>query len=111
MLEVVAWDPSAREAIVMSGFGRKSQWYRNVLAGGAVQVTIAKVRFKPAVRFLDADEAGEIMGDYERRNRVLAPIIRRVFSRLAGFPYDGQRGARTRLVQILPLVAFRAPDQ
>ena len=34
----------------MSGFGRSSQWYRNVLATDPVEVCIARLRFAPQVR-------------------------------------------------------------
>jgi deazaflavin-dependent oxidoreductase (nitroreductase family) len=110
MLEVVAWDEVAREAIVMSGFGRASQWYRNVLARDPVEVRIARVRFAPRVRQLDVDEAADVLAGYEERNRIAAPLIRGILSKLAGFRYDGTESARRRLVQVLPLVAFRPRD-
>ena len=37
----------------------------------------------------------------------MAPIVRRVLSRLLGWRYDGSEDARRRLVCQLPLVAFR----
>jgi hypothetical protein len=91
---------------VISGFGQRSSWLLNVGAGGAVEVRIAAQRFRPAVRRLDLDEAVEVLADYERRNRLLAPVVRGVFSRLAAFPYDGSLQARRRLAEALPLVAF-----
>lgn len=112
MLEVVKWDPSIREAVVVSGFGPRSNWYRNVLAdGGAVEVESAGLRFRPQVRRLESEEAIQVVAGYERRNRIVAPIVRRVLSWLAGFRYDGSEAARRRLVAALPLIAFRAaPD-
>jgi deazaflavin-dependent oxidoreductase (nitroreductase family) len=110
VLEVVAWRPATREAVVLSGFGHRSQWYRNLLAGQAVQVQIARLRFAPAVRPLGSDEAVGVLADYERRNRLVAPLVRAVLSKLAGFRYDGSDAARRRLVQTLPLVALRPRD-
>ena len=107
VLEVVAWRPAACEAVVMSGLGPGSQWYRNVLAGQAVEVQIARLRFTPSVRPLDTDEAVGVLADYERRNRIAVPIVRAVLSKLAGFRYDGSAAARRRLVHALPLVALR----
>jgi hypothetical protein len=52
------------------------------------------------------DEVGAL-ADYERRNRIAAPLVRAVLSRLAGFRHDGSDAARRRLVRTLPLVAFR----
>jgi deazaflavin-dependent oxidoreductase (nitroreductase family) len=107
VLEVVEWRPAAREAVVMSGFGHRSEWYRNVLAGQAVEVQIARLRFTPSVRPLGSGEAVGVLADYERRNRLAAPLVRAVLSKLIGFRYDGSDAARRRLVQTLPLVAFR----
>jgi deazaflavin-dependent oxidoreductase (nitroreductase family) len=106
MLEVVDWDPGRREAVVMSGFGPRSNWLLNVLAGGAVEVRIASLRFEPVLRSLGPEEAARALAGYERRNRVFAPLVRAVLSRLAGFTYDGSTEARRRLVGALPLVGF-----
>lgn len=109
ILEVVGWDGTRREAVVMSGFGPRAGWYLNALAGGAEEVRIAAARFHPAVRELEADEAVRVVVGYERRNRFVAPLVRALFSRLAGFRYDGSEAARRRLVGALPLIAFREP--
>lgn len=106
MLEVVQWDPKGREAIVMSGFGPRSGWFLNVRAGGAEDVRIGARRFRPTVRHLEPEEAAAVLAGYERRNRLLAPLVRRVLARLAGFPYDGSPGARRQLVEKLPLIGF-----
>ncbi len=107
-LEVLVWRPDVREAIVMAGFGPKSQWYRNVLAGGATEVQIARQRFAPVARQLEAEEATTVIAAYEQRNRLVRPIVRAVLSRQAGFPYDGSDAARRRLVEALPLVGLGA---
>ena len=110
MLEVVGWDPEKREAIVMSGFGPDASWRLNVLAGGAVEVQIARLRFEPQVRSPEREEAIGVLADYERRNRVAGPIVRAVLSRLAGFRYDGSAESHYRLIEALPLLAFRPRD-
>jgi deazaflavin-dependent oxidoreductase (nitroreductase family) len=110
ILEVVSWDVARREAVVMSGFGPRAGWYLNVLDGGAEEVRIAAARFHPAVRELETDEAVRVVAGYERRNRFVAPVVRVIFSRLAGFRYDGSEEARERLVDALPLLAFREPS-
>lgn len=107
LLEVVRWTPASREAVVVSGFGRGAQWYRNVLASGGAEVRIARLRFPAQARVLDRVEAADVLADYERRNRLAAPLVRAVLSRLADMPYDGSSAARDRLVEVLPFVAFR----
>jgi deazaflavin-dependent oxidoreductase (nitroreductase family) len=107
-LEVLFWEPAKREAIVMSGFGPRADWYLNSLSGGALEVQIAGLRLHPEVRTLRIEEAVRVLADYERRSRLVSPIVRLVLSRLAGFEYDGSEGARRRLASALPLIAFAA---
>ena len=106
VLEVVRWRPGTREAVVVSGFGPQSQWYRNVLAGGVEEVQIARLRFHATARVLEPPEAVSVLADYERRNRIAGPIVRAVLGRLVGFAYDGSADAREQLVRMLPFVAF-----
>jgi membrane protein len=106
VLEVVRWSADEAEAVVVSGFGRRADWYRNVVAGGAVEVRVGRRCFRPEVRVLGAAEAAAVLEDYERRHRVAAPVIRHVLRRLSGHAYDGSPAAREQLVRELPLVAF-----
>ena len=110
VLEVLAWQPAMREAVVISGFGRGANWYRNVLADGAVEVEIGRECWLPQARALAPGEAVDVLADYERRNRLLSPVVRRLLSRLARVDYDGSPAARRAVVDALPLVAFRPHD-
>ena len=92
MLEVIGEDPCADEVLVIAGLGRRANWYRNTAAGGAVEIAVARERFTSA---------------YERRHRLIAPVIRVVLGRLVGWPYDGTPDARRRLLGELPVIAFR----
>ena len=70
------------------------------------------------LRCLDAEaidrdvvvDAVEVLLRYERRNRVVAPLVRGVLSRLLGWRYTGTDGDRRRAVAQLPLVAFTPVD-
>lgn len=106
-LEVVAWDADLREAVVMSGFGRRSDWFLNALAGGAEEVRIGGSAFRPEIRELGVDEATRVLLAYERRSRLLKPVVRIVLSRLAGVRYDGSDAARRELIKRLPLLGLR----
>ena len=111
VLEVMRYRGPAREAVVMSGFGHAANWLRNIEAQPALEVVVGRKRFVPVHRILGEDEAAEVLGDYERRNRLVAPIVRRVLSRLVGWTYDGTDEARHRLVRDIPVIAFRPADQ
>ena len=107
VLEVVRHDSRLDEYIVVFGFGPRASWFRNVTAGNAVEVRVGRGCFSPRYRLLEPGEAAATLADYERRNRLVAPIVRLVLGRLAGFAYDSSPAARERLVRTLPLVAFR----
>lgn len=110
MLEVIHWDPAARQAVVISGLGPKAGWYLNALAGGAEQVQIGGERFRPEVRRLEGEEARGLLAGYERRNRLLMPLARPLLSKLAGFGYDSSPASQRRLLERMPLLALRAAD-
>jgi deazaflavin-dependent oxidoreductase (nitroreductase family) len=107
VLEVVRYDPVSRESVVAAGWGRRTGWLHNVEAGLAHEVRTGRERFAPAWRILPPDEAERIFADYERRNRLIAPVVRAVLSRLLGWRYDGTLAARRRAVEQLSLVGFR----
>ncbi|MBR7830306.1 nitroreductase family deazaflavin-dependent oxidoreductase [Actinospica sp. MGRD01-02] len=107
VLEVVGRLPETGEYVVVSGLGRGSDWFRNIQAAPALRVQIGRGTFEPAHRVLEPEEAAAVLADYERRNRVLAPIVRTVLSRLIGWRYDSSSTARERLTAELPFVAFR----
>ena len=106
VVEVLHYDSSSGEAVVMSGWGSHSDWFRNIEAGGTAEVVIGRRRVPVTYRVLDVDEASRILADYERRNRWIAPIVRKVLGALVGWKYEGSEESRRSLVRQLPLVAF-----
>jgi deazaflavin-dependent oxidoreductase (nitroreductase family) len=107
VLEVVGYDPAVPELVVVSGFGARADWLRNLQGGGPAEVTVGRATFRAEHRMLGTDEAVAVFAEYERRNRVIAPIVRRVLSWLLGWHYDGSPEARRRMAGQLPLVALR----
>ncbi len=107
VLEVVRYDRATGEAVVVSGFGRRADWFRNITATGQASVGFGLGSRPAEVRVLGTEEAMDVIAGYERRNRLAAPLLRSVLGRLLGWPYDGSASARRRLVEQLPLVAFR----
>lgn len=105
-IEVLRWDAANRSAVVLSGFGWRSDWLRNLESGGALELRCGGDRYVPDHRILPADEAIAVLADYERHNRLAWPIVRKVLTRLSGEAYDGTPAARARLAAKLPLVEF-----
>ena len=107
VLEVVDYRRPGPEVIVVNGFGRDSDWVRNIEAKGGEEVTVGFEHFAAAHRFLDTEEAVQVMRTYERRNRFIAPVVRRGLSWILGWEYHGSDADRRRLVAQLALIAFR----
>lgn len=107
VLEVVEYRKERREAVVISGFGPTADWLRNIAATPTPEVVIGSHRFAATYRILGADEAVRVIESYERRHRLIAPIIRAVLSRLVGWSYAGSEEDRRKVVAQLPFVAFR----
>ncbi len=91
----------------MSGFGPKANWLQNIEATDTAEIDIAAEHFRARFRFLDEEEAVRVLSGYERRNRFILPIVKSVLSRLVGWKYTGSEDERRKLVQSLPLIAFR----
>ncbi|HET9648336.1 MAG TPA: nitroreductase family deazaflavin-dependent oxidoreductase [Microlunatus sp.] len=106
MLEVVGWDRSTGEVMVISGFGPGSDWFRNLQAHPALEICVGHERFVPRQRFLGEDEAVVALAAYEQQHRYARVALRRLFERTFGRPYDVSDDARRELVRRLPMVAF-----
>ncbi|MFI6425623.1 nitroreductase family deazaflavin-dependent oxidoreductase [Promicromonospora sp. NPDC050880] len=107
VLEVLRYDKDSGEAVVISGFGARAQWLRNLRANGDARVSFGRTPRRAEVRFLEADEAVDVMVTYEERYGVLRPVLRRTLGLLLGQDYRGTDEDRRRLVETLPLVALR----
>ncbi|MDJ0350778.1 nitroreductase family deazaflavin-dependent oxidoreductase [Cryobacterium sp. PH29-G1] len=109
-LEVVHYDRASREAIVVAGWGAKSQWLHNVEAGLAQEIWIGTARYVPSMRQLGLHEAEVVFEHYEKHSGIPRRIVQRVLSRLLGWQYDGSPEGRRRVVQELPLIGFRPQE-
>jgi deazaflavin-dependent oxidoreductase (nitroreductase family) len=107
VLEVVEYRKQGPEVVVANGFGHDCDWVRNIEARGGEEVTVGWQHFAASHRYLAEDEAAKVIADYERRNRLIAPIVRRGFSWLVGWQYRGGEEDRRRFVRQIPLIAFR----
>ena len=106
VLEVVDYRKPATEVVVVSALGLNADWLRNIEAKPDEEVTVGSTHFPASHRFLSEDEATHVIAGYERRNRLIAPVVRAGFNWLLGWRYRGGELDRRRLVRQLPLVAF-----
>jgi deazaflavin-dependent oxidoreductase (nitroreductase family) len=107
LLEIMEYRPEGPEFIVMSGFGRRSEWLRNIEAASTAEITVGGHHFPVTHRILGEEEAARVMESYEKRNRLIQPVVSWTLTRLLGRCYTGSDEDHKRLVQQLPLVAFQ----
>lgn len=72
LLEVVRYDPIREESTVVAGWGRQTQWYRNLQAHPALAVQTAGRRYAPIQRFLSSEEGHAVLAAWWR-GRACAP--------------------------------------
>ena len=107
VLEVIEYRRDGPEAVVMSAFGTQADWLRNIEARRNPMVVIGSQCFMVTHRRLGAEEAVAVLLRYQRRNWLVAPLIRLVLSRLVGWRFDGSPAHCRRIVDQLPLIGFR----
>jgi deazaflavin-dependent oxidoreductase (nitroreductase family) len=73
VLEVV--ESNGENPVIVSGFGSKSDWYKNVLAHPEVRVNWAGDRFTAFARRLDGSDAAAVFERYRRDHPKAAAAI------------------------------------
>lgn len=88
VLEVVGRPGPDRYAVV-SGFGERAQWFRNVRADPRVRVSVARRRSAPArARVLTTAEAGRVLDGYAAAHPAAWARFRPVVERTLGRAVD-----------------------
>ncbi|HEY3708470.1 MAG TPA: nitroreductase family deazaflavin-dependent oxidoreductase [Amycolatopsis sp.] len=107
VLETIRYDPATPEAIVVSGRGPASDWYRNLEATPAAEIrTGAQHWLRPAHRVLDVEETIRLLTGY----RDAHPRLWARLSPLIGAPRELDEQTWHDLAGRLRAVAFTPPN-
>jgi len=93
------------ERFVLSGFGPRTDWYRNIRGGNLVAIWIGSKRCRATMRFVEPEEASDVMLGYETAH----PTAAKVLAVELGLDYDGTPEGRLQVMREIPMVAF-TPD-
>ena len=102
-LSILVEDPERAEVVVSPMWSRHSDWYRNVIAGGLVQIHVRGQKRQVEWRELDEAErraAGEAFRD---AHPIYSRMILRILARLNGLEGDPADAA----VRNLPMLGLR----
>ena len=87
-LEVVD-QPAPGRVVIVSGFGERAEWYRNLLADPACFVSVGRRRRVPArARFMTSAEAAAALDRYQHAHPRAWDRLRQVIEKAAGHPVD-----------------------
>ncbi len=102
-LDVMRFDPATKECLVISMYGERSDWFRNIMAHPALEVQTGRDRFVPEQRILPPEEAQAVMTAFWQQY----PRAVRLSLRLLGFQYEDSEESRQAILSALRVVSFR----
>ena len=85
VLEVVDRDEAANTYTIASGFGKKSDWYKNILKTPEASIQVGSKKMVVTAVPLEPEASGQAMVDYARRN----PRAAKELMRICGYKVDG----------------------
>ncbi|NOY98649.1 MAG: nitroreductase family deazaflavin-dependent oxidoreductase [Chloroflexi bacterium] len=104
VLEVVAHDEASGTYYVVSGWGKKADWYRNVLKTPSVTVQVKNRRFDALAETLPEEEGVERLWSYAQKYPAAFRELVRV---MLGERLSPDRETCQKLAAVVPVVALR----
>ena len=86
VVEVVRYDKATDTVYVASGWGEKSDWYRNLLANPEITIQVGWRKMAVTAVPLNPEQSGQAMVDYAHRYPTAAKVLSK---RLLGYEVDG----------------------
>lgn len=104
VLEVVDYNRDTGTYVIASGYGRQSNWYRNLLKTPEVTIQVGQQKMNVVAHPFTPEESGGAMVNYARRY----PKAARFICRKVGYRIDGSEDDyRTVGQEAIPFVALR----
>jgi deazaflavin-dependent oxidoreductase (nitroreductase family) len=102
-LETLLDDPERGELVISPMWGRNSDWYRNVVAGGLVEVHVRGEERKVEWRELDEAERRTAINAYRAAHPFYSRLILRMLVRVNRFEGDPEEA----VVREVPMLGLR----
>jgi deazaflavin-dependent oxidoreductase (nitroreductase family) len=104
MIEVVQHDKQTGSYYVVSGWGEKSDWYRNIRKSPATTIQVGTRKFQARAEFISLEQAELIIAAYTRDHPTAARELAGLFLGKRGRPGDD---VPRQIAEKMPMVAFR----
>jgi deazaflavin-dependent oxidoreductase (nitroreductase family) len=102
VVEVVRHDEETDTFIVAVGFGKKTNWYLNLLAQPEAEIQVGRRKIDVSARPLSEVDGGMEMLTYTRHNQFLA----RQLSKFMGFEVDGSEEDYREMGEMMTFMAL-----
>jgi deazaflavin-dependent oxidoreductase (nitroreductase family) len=102
VIEVVDHDDRADVYYLASGWGRKSDWYRNVLATPQVHAQVGRRKFQGRAWIVDGEDASALFWRYGNRH----PRTLQALARVMGYRIQADDEDYRALGRVVPVVAI-----
>ncbi len=103
VLEVVNYKKETDSYYIASGFGKRSDWYLNILAHPEVNIQVGWRKMAVTAVPLTPEESGQAMVDYARRY----PTAAKNLSKILGFDVSSEEEYREVGQEHIPFIALK----
>jgi len=102
VLEIIHSDPDKGEYFVVSGFGTRSHWYRNIRENPAAEIQVGSEKFKATAKQLDPETASRLVLDYT----IKYPGNLKALGKLIGYDIEHTREGYLAFGRQIPVICF-----
>jgi deazaflavin-dependent oxidoreductase (nitroreductase family) len=103
VLEIIRIDKTTPTYYVVSGFGEKSDWFRNLQSNPEATIQVGRQRMHVRASRLNQEKAEAEFLDYARRH----PTAIKNLAGMLGYQLDGSEANLRALAEVMPVVAFQ----
>lgn len=107
VLEVISYDSTREESVVVSAYGTKADWYRNLQTEPALRVRTGRLDYVPEQRFLDAEERAEMARRFCEDHPWEARLMVRMLPSIGAAVHADRSVDPVEMLSSLPMVALR----
>ncbi|MFP6807654.1 MAG: nitroreductase family deazaflavin-dependent oxidoreductase [Pseudomonadales bacterium] len=102
VVEVIDQDKATGKIFSASGYGERSQWFKNISANGKVLITIKNKEYNAVARIITESEAEDTLLRYSKEH----PKSIKGVARLSGYDMDGDDEDIIEFSKIIKIVEF-----
>ena len=106
MLEVIKYDRDANTHYVASGFGEKSDWFKNIIITPDVVIQVGSQKFPALAEKLPGEEARKVFLEYNREH----PNAIKNLAKILGYQIGDTQEDMNAFLALIPVVVFRPID-